>query len=201
MSAPARIGFVGACTLALAAVAFGLAGLDGEDRDPAGAERGIARADAARERLQQAVEARHRHELRRTARREDPHGEPGPTAATPRIYARANAAAEPVARRFHAAFARYELGLGGWRRDLAATAEPALVRDLVAAPPRVMRGSRPERARLGRVELVPLSSARPSPRLRSIELVGTVHRGGRREPIALELRRRDGRWLVAELGL
>lgn len=201
MSRRARIGFVAACALGLAAVAFGLAGLEGADREPAVAERGVVHVDAARERLREAVEARHRHELRRSARREDPHGEPGPTAATLRVYACAQDVAEPVARRFHDAFSRYELGLGGWRRGLAATAEPALVRDLVATPPRLGRGSRPQRARLGRLELVPLSPGRPSQRLRSIEMVGTVHRGGRREPIALELRGREGRWLVAELGL
>ncbi len=140
-----------------------------------------------------------RAKRRRQARAEDPSGEPGPALSTLQLYARTQADVEPVARSFHAAFSRYEVG----DVDAAAlrgSASAAFVRELLAEPPRrVPAIGRPAPARLGRLELVPRSGDGGS--LTAVDLVGTVHRGGRSEPIAIELRKREGRWLVWGLGL
>lgn len=147
------------------------------------------------------VRAENRREAE-VARREDPHGEPGPTPQT-RVYERTRAAAEPAARRFFAAFSLYEAGLANIevRREIRATATPAFAEELAAAPPRMPPGaSRPERGFLGRLEFVPAEPDASGRRLISGELVGVVHRGAAVETIAIELRGSDRGWRVSGLG-
>lgn len=146
------------------------------------------------------AEGRHEAEA---ARREDAHGEPGPTPQTLRVYERTRAAAERVAGRFFAAFSLYEVGLADEkvRRELRATATPAFAEELLAAPPRLPPGaSKPERAFLGRVEFVPGDPGASGRPLTSGELVGVVRRGAAAEPIAIELRRLGRGWRVPGLG-
>jgi len=137
------------------------------------------------------------------ARRQDPHGEPGPTPRVLRLYERTRAEAEPAARRFLAAFSLYELGrldeeVG---RELRVGATPAFAEELLSAPPRVPPGvSKPERGSLGRLEFVPGEPDASGRRLVSGELVGVVQRGGGEETIAIELRRSGHGWRVSGLG-
>lgn len=144
--------------------------------------------------LSERADARRREELRR----EDPRGEPGPTAATLRRWRRVERVVEPTARRFHSALSRYELGQPA-ARVLRRTATPRLASSLLRRPPRLPRGAPPERARLGRLELLPAESE--GGRLARVELVGRVIRGDRPDPIAIELRRTTAGWRVAGIGL
>lgn len=159
------------------------------------ASRGEIREQAAR-----AIRLSDRRHRRREARREDPHGEPGPRPATVALYEGAQAEAEPVARRFFAAFSRYELGdrSAGVARALRAGATAAFARELLAAPPRRVTGAPAAPASLGRVEFVPGTS--DGGRLVGAEIVGVTRRDGRAEPISIELEaERDG-WRVSGLG-
>ncbi|GIK77724.1 MAG: hypothetical protein EDQ89_02535 [Acidobacteria bacterium] len=144
--------------------------------------------------LSERADARRREQLRR----EDPRGEPGPTAATLRRWRRVERVVEPTARRFHSALSRYELGQPA-ARVLRRTATPRLASSLLRRPPRPPRGAPPERARLGRLELLPAESE--GGRLARVELVGRVIHGGRPDPIAIELRRTTAGWRVAGIGL
>ena len=110
--------------------------------------------------------------------------------------------AEPIARRFFAAFSLYELGRhpAGVELELRATATRGFARELIAMPPRVpARGRAPARARLRELELVPGRYA-PSGELLELELLATVSREGRRSPLAIEMRREPGGWRVSGLG-
>jgi hypothetical protein len=149
--------------------------------------------------LEQAERA-HRREAVRSARHEDPHGEPGPSAVDLARYERIRRRSEPVARRFIAAFARYELGASeaGVARALRASATRAFAGELLDAPPRVGSAPAPASLRLEGVELVPGAVARG--RVETVVLVGRLLRGRRSQPIAIELRRRARGWAVAGLG-
>lgn len=159
------------------------------------ASRGEIREQAAR-----AIRLSDRRHRRREARREDPHGEPGPRPATLALYERAQAEAEPVARRFFAAFSRYELGerSAGVARALRASATAAFARELLAAPPRRVAGIPAAPASLGRVEFVPGHS--DDGRLVGAEIVGVTRRDGRAQPISIELEAERGGWRVSGLG-
>lgn len=137
------------------------------------------------------------------ARREDPHGEPGPTLRVLRLHRRTGAEAEPAARRFFTAFSLYEVGRfdEAVGRQLRASTTGAIADRLLSAPPRVPPGlSRPERAYLGQLEFVPGEPDASGRRLVSGELVGVVQRGGHEEEIAIEVRRSGRGWLVSGLG-
>lgn len=193
--------------LVLAAVLLASHSEEGEvARAPGSTARPDVRASSAPElrgrTAERVVRAENRHEAE-AARREDAHGEPGPTPQTLRVYERTRAAAEPVAGRFFAAFSLYEVGLADEkvRRELRATATPAFAEELLAAPPRLPPGaSKPERAFLGRVGFVPGDAGASGRRLTSGELVGVVRRGAAAEPIAIELRRVGRGWRVPGLG-
>jgi len=116
-----------------------------------------------------------------------------------RTFAADRAAAEPVARRFFAAFARYELGRVSRRveRGLRASTTSAFARELLRAPPRVPQGA-PSLARLGGLDFVAGESR--GRRLVALEFVGSVARGRERTPLALALRRTGGGWRVDALG-
>ena len=146
------------------------------------------------------AERAHRREAVRATRREDPHGEPGPSDADLARYERIRRRSEPVARRFLMAFARYELGVSeaGLARSLRASATGVFAAELLGAPPRVGSAPAPAPLRLGRVELVPGAVA--DGRIETVELVGRVLRGRGSQPIAIELRRRARGWAVAGLG-
>lgn len=109
--------------------------------------------------------------------------------------------AEPIARRFLAAFARYELGAGQRVQDeLRATATRKLASDLLAAPPRSTAAGRPDaRAQItGGFDLVLLGGRRSQ--VGRIELVGERRRGAGRFPVSVEMRRVGGTWRVSRLG-
>lgn len=123
----------------------------------------------------------------------------------PPIYGQTRKVAEPVARRFFAAYSLYEIGRldASVRRELTATADADLAAELLAEPPRLPPGGkRPPRAELGRrLQLVPGPQETSQEELTSIELVGDVTRAGEGTvllAIAMEL---DGRrWRVTGLG-
>ena len=200
MSRARRLGLLGAAVALLALVALLLSSSDGGsgagDSTTAGASVEAESRDPARllARLSEQAEARRQGDLRR----EDPHGEPGPTGATLRSWRRIEREVEPVARHFHSAFSRYELGLPA-TEALRQTATPGLTRSLLRAPPRPPRAESPDLARLGRLELLPVAAE--GGRLTRVELVGQLRRGGRSEPIAIELRRTSEGWRVVGLGL
>ena len=122
----------------------------------------------------------------------------------PAIYERTRRVAEPVARRFFAAYSLYEIGKssGAVRRNLTATAAPDFAEELLSAPPRVPAGAgRPSRAQLGRLQLVPGAQEAPQAELTSIELVGEVKRAGQgSELLAISLELDRNRWSVTGLG-
>lgn len=113
------------------------------------------------------------------------------------------AAAESIARRFFAAFARYELGELDpcIEASLRATATGAFARELIATPPRIPQPVRELGvAVLRRLEFVPGQIDGRKDGLLTAELVGSVERGGERTPIAIELAREGGEWRVAGIG-
>jgi len=201
VSRRARIGWALALIAALVASGAWLVLPDEEPAHAPTAEpRSVESRDLPARAFEAAAESASRQERRR-ALAEHPEDEPGPGPATLRLYERTRREAEPVARAFHAAFSRYELGEGD-AAALRATAMPELARELLASPPRPLPGvERRAPARLGRLELVPLAGDRSRRMLTTVELVGTVRRGDRRDPIAFELRWQEGRWLVEGLGL
>jgi hypothetical protein len=137
------------------------------------------------------------------ARREDPHGEPGPAPMVLQLYRHTGAEAEPTARSFFAAFSLYEIGRldEAVRRELRASATRAFADRLLSAPPRLPSGlSMPESAYLGRLEFVPGKPDASGRRLISGEFVGGVRRGGGAETIAVEVRLAAGGWRVSGLG-
>jgi hypothetical protein len=204
-----RLVLVGALLAPLVAAAVLLANNAGEDeiaRPPATRGPHDDRAPLAPQLRARVAERIARAEIRReaeAARREDPRGEPGPTARLLRLYERTRGEAEPAARRFFAAFSLYEVGrLGGdVGRELRVTSTGAFAQQLLGAPPRVPRGvSKPERAFLRRLEFVPGEPDASGRQLVSGELVGLVRRGGAEETIAIELRRSGRGWRVSGLG-
>lgn len=196
MSRARRLGLLGAAVALLALVALLLSSSDGARRggNPPSAEADSQDSARLLGQLSVRAQARRRAELRR----EDPHGEPGPTAATLRRCGGIEREVEPLARRFHSAFSRYELGLPA-AEALRRTATPGLARSLLQTPPRSPRRKSLEPARLGRLELLPVEAR--DGRLTRVELVGQLRRDGRPEPIAIELRRTSEGWRVVGLGL
>jgi len=98
------------------------------------------------------------------------------------------------ARRFLAAFLRYEVGMvdGRVARALRATATEDFAVSLLRSPPRPRAGAMPAQARLlglG-VELAPGAAPRAL-------ILGTLRRDGRVESFAFEFERRGERWLAA----
>lgn len=197
-----------ALALAVAASLGGLALLFGSREEAELPEREQPSAspeqgsEELRSELRKRIERGEVLEEARAAKREDPQGEPGPRERTLRHYAALGRAAEPVGRRFFAAFARYELGKVD--RELVATlrstASAGFARELLRSPPRLppATGKIPKLAVLGRVEFVPGAVSRG--RIVGGELVGYVSRGGRSEPIALRLALEHGRWRIAGIG-
>ena len=146
-------------------------------------------------------------EKQRDERREAAHAagdaqaehEPGPRAEDVALYEATQAVAEPVARRFFDAFARYELGeLSAEVTDeLAATATRDLAAELLDAPPRFPPGApKPKPGELGALEFVPLEGDAAGEQIVEADLVGTVIRDGERSPVSLRMKL-DGRWRVA----
>lgn len=142
----------------------------------------------------------------RTARRRGPAvaeaREPGPRARDLRRLDRERARAEPVARSFFSAFAHYEVGELDRRvvAQLRATATDRFAGELVGSPPRVRpRSSAPAPAALRRLVFV-AGELGAHGELRGAELVGSVERGGRHSPIAIELVRRSRGWRVSGVG-
>ena len=124
---------------------------------------------------------------------------------TDRLYAETLAEAEPLARRFWAAYSRYELGEldPAAAAELRVTASPAFASELLdEIPVRLPVGAkRPKRAELGKLQIRLAGSDNTPTELNTIDLVGAVIRGGTREPLALELSRfPGGDWRVAGLG-
>jgi hypothetical protein len=113
--------------------------------------------------------------------------------------ARVPARATALTRSFLAAYLRWEVGdtRAAVHRALRQSATPSLGRYLLSQVPR-QPGGMPQRSTPGRVtrlDLVqnPQDSGRPT-------VVATIDRDGRVSSLPLELERRDGAWLVAELG-
>jgi len=152
-----------------------------------------------REELERAEHAARRQELVELKEHE---AEPETREAERLAFASERASAQLAARRFFSAFARYELGELTPRieRELQVTSTIALARQLLAASPRVSTGAgAPSRARLRGLEFVPRRLR--GGELVSLELVGTVDRGGAKTPVAIAIRRAGGdRWLVDALG-
>lgn len=174
---------------------------DGEgDRLPPGASQVATPRAEVRGRAVRAIRRGDRRRRAQDARHEDPHGEPGPPPATAALYERVRARAEPVARRFFAAFSSYEQGdrRSGIARALHATATAAFARELLAAPPRAVAGAASAPATLGRVEFVPGRGR--GGRLVAAEIVGVTRRGGREEPLSIRLRAERAGWRVSGLG-
>jgi len=148
---------------------------------------------------------RHKHQRgRRAALRSDTEGEPGLPRRDLASYAAVQAKAEPVARRFFAAYSLYEIdGLGReLAAELRATATERFAAQLLARPPLLpITAKQPVRAMLlGALELVPLAGEQPSARLRKAEFIGRVDRGGEETPTAITITlRRDG-WRVSGIG-
>jgi len=200
VSRRARIAWAVVLTVALVGSGAWLLLRDDPQPPPKAQPREPESSDLPAQAFEAAAESAKREEGRR-ARAEHPEDEPGPAPATLRLYERTRREAEPVARAFHEALSRYELGEVD-AAALRATSTPALADELLSSPSRSLPRVEPLMpARLGRLELVPMAGDRSRRRLTVVELVGTVRRGGERDPIAFELRRRDGRWLVAGLGL
>ena len=198
-----------ALAAAMALFASGLALLLTSDRDRSRQESAATGARPfeappridLRSELRTELRSSARRERRAQARHESADGEPGPQAVDLRHYTRLQSQAEPVARRFLAAFSRYELGRHDRRvaSTLEATATPRLARQLLQHRPRTLRApaaSRP--ARLGFLEFVP--GVVSVGRVVSAELVGQVDRGAESDPIAIELRLTQNRWRVTGLG-
>lgn len=122
----------------------------------------------------------------------------------PPIYEQTRRVAEPVARRFFAAYSLYEIGRldRAVERDLRTSADPDFAEELLSALPRVPTGgARPPRAELGRLQLVPGAQDAPQAELTSIELVGEVRRAGEGSALlAISLELLDGRWRVRGIG-
>jgi len=129
------------------------------------------------------------------------HRHRGPRRADLRRSRRTERGAEPVARRFFAAFARYELGArdASVSDQLRSTASKRFSAQLLGAPPRSPRTQTPAPPAFGDLTLVPGAVA-GSGRLTTIELVGELERAGERSPLAIELVRRRAGWHVAGLG-
>lgn len=123
----------------------------------------------------------------------------------PPLVARAAARAERLAnelrrsaRRFLAAFLRYEVGQEGARLTAAlrATATPSFAKRLLARPPRVpVAGRLPPPARLGRLQVGFLSGAAT----RAL-VSATAWRGPRPEELSFVFARRRSRWLASGPG-
>ena len=192
------------CVLALAGACFAAIHEPGVEADQSVGERrpSISRAAGAPGVVRK---LRGRHEVRdsRELRGPEAEGDDAPRRRDLRGLARDRARAELVARRFFAAFARYELG--GVDRsvkgELRRTATETLARKLVASPPRVAGvEERPAAGELVGLQFVAGASDNRGRRLRTAELVGLVAREGVRSPIAIELVRSADGWRVSGIG-
>lgn len=128
----------------------------------------------------------------------------GPKPADLERLERIEAEAEPVARRFFAAFSRYELGELDRRieRELRATSTADFADELIGVPPRLPAGAElPARGELSeRLDFVAGESDPARREVLAAELVSYVDRDGERSPIAIEMTLERGRWLVAGIG-
>lgn len=123
----------------------------------------------------------------------------------PPIYEQTRKVAEPVARRFFAAYSLYEIGKvdASVSRDLTATSDPEFSAELLSAPPRLPPGDkRPPRAELDRrLQLIPGPQEVSQEELTSIELVGDVRRSGEGTALlAISMELEGRRWRVTGLG-
>jgi len=140
------------------------------------------------------IRAEPRHEGR-GARAEPPGGEDLPVGRRVRPALLAGTrAVEEAARRFLAAFGRYEVGRldGAVARRLRRSATVELATTLLAAPPRRSAGSEVRRARVFDIEVTPSSGAAPRAVAR-----GSLRRGSEVESFAFEFERHGRRWLAA----
>jgi hypothetical protein len=105
-------------------------------------------------------------------------------------------AVEARARRFLAAFFRYEVGelTPEVVRALRASSTPEFAMELLRSPPRPVGGSVPPRARAGALDVVFLEDG-----VRA-QVNGAAYRGTRSEPISLLFERRGAAWLASGLG-
>ena len=126
----------------------------------------------------------------------------GFAAPSPRLLAARSALlrdeVRTAARRFLAAFGRYEVGErgAGLARALRATATPGFAARLLAAPPRAPAAGRyPPRARLGRVEVAFVALSPP----RAI-VSGEARRGDAPAQFSFLFELRGRRWLASGPG-
>lgn len=207
MSRELRIALVVAfvCAVALLTAALVLSGPEPLSEPPARAAGGASttstgEASAVVEEAERVV-AEEEAERAREAESEHAGEEGEVSAGVLTRERRALDGAEPVARRFFAAFARYELGedSDAVADVITATVTPALAREL-GRPPRIPPGvAVPKRAALaGRLQLVALDGTPAE--LTEAELVGALERGGERSAVSLRMVRDGGRWRVAALG-
>lgn len=145
---------------------------------------------------------RREQELREARDLEPPHGEEdAPRPRDLQRLKRQGTEAERIARRFFAAFARYELGLLDPLTEarLRETVTTRFARLLLAEPPRLPAGGeRPALAELGELGFAPGAAGRGA--MRTAELVGWVQRTGARTPLAIELELRARGWRVSGIG-
>lgn len=197
-----RAALFAALVVPLAAVAVYL-GVAPEDEAPTPDReaRRDARSEVVREAGRAAAEA---HEHPSHSEKDPGHGEPGPRPQDLALAKNTGLAAERVARRFHSAFARYELGEvdSAVRGEIEATATSQFARELLRRPPRIPPGVEPPPpAALGtRFEFVPLRGDPSGTRIITGDLVGQVIRGGERDPISFSMVLERGRWRVAAVG-
>lgn len=168
--------------------------------DPVG--QGVEREGAAGAAAGIVGELRREQERGEARALEPPHGEEdAPRPRDLRRIERQGAEAERIARRFFAAFTRYELGLLAPLTEarLRETATARLSRLLLAEPPRLPAGREPPAlAELGAVEFAPAAVRRGE--IRTAELVGWVDRAGNRTPLAIDLELRARGWRVSGIG-
>jgi hypothetical protein len=190
-----------------AAGAFFIAHDEGLGGSPTTASISAARGQAAGRvgaRLRQRVAVETRRALkgrrRRAARRENPRSEAAPPRPPGRL-SETRRAGEGVAKRFYAAFSRYQRGEldPQVRRGLYAAATSVFAHQLLGAPPRMARGAlAPDAA--GKLSCLDFVQRRyRGSRLVDAEVVGFVLAAGRREPLAFELRRQRRGWRVDAL--
>lgn len=200
MSAAKRIALT-AALLAPLVVAVALVAQGGEGGQSPETEAAASTASVTREgaTVLRAVKRERRGVRRHQIMREDPDSEAGPTSKALKVELKLLVGAEPVARRFFAAFSLYELGRvdRATARQIERTSTSALARTL-ASVPRVFGA--PSRARLGPVQLGGVRRVRG--KAAALELIGRVSRDGRSRTISIQLVRASAgdSWRVAGLG-
>ncbi|MQA76087.1 MAG: hypothetical protein GEU88_17430 [Solirubrobacterales bacterium] len=123
-----------------------------------------------------------------------------PPARVRRVQREARRGALAVARRFFAAFSRYEVLEDdvALDRQLRATATSQLARELLEAPPRLPPGMKPPAAaRLVRTDFIAIAGAHG--RVTEAQVVAYAKRAGEASTLGLELLRVGEAWRVSAL--